>query len=159
MVAVAASVTTVESADSVTTIPPAGAGPVRVMVAVDPDPPTTLDGVIATAATDGGTTVRTKLAVEEPRLAITVTGDAAVTGLVAIEKETEVLPSGMITVAGGEATPLDEESATVTPPAGAGPLRVTVPEAALPPVTDVLSTLRAATAKSTPVVVRIPRPS
>jgi len=35
------------SLESVTTAPPAGAGPLKVRVPVEPDPPTTLDGFTA----------------------------------------------------------------------------------------------------------------
>ena len=46
-----------------------------------------------------------------------------------------VAPAGMVTVEGIEVAPLLSESATCAPPAGAGPLSVTVPVTEVPPIT------------------------
>src|SRR2546427_10415607 len=46
-----------------------------------------------------------------------------------------VAPTGTVTLAGTVAAELLLDSATCAPPAGAGPSRVTVPVAELPPVT------------------------
>jgi hypothetical protein len=60
---------------------------------------------------------------------------ATETGLVATLKVALAAPAATVTVAGTVADVLLLPSATCAPPAGAGPLNVTVPVAALPPVT------------------------
>ena len=63
------------------------------------------------------------------------TVDAA-TGLVLIVKVALALPAGTVTMDGTLAAPLPLESMTCAPPAGAGPLSVTVPmEDCKPPTT------------------------
>src|SRR5436309_11044441 len=65
-----------------------------------------------------------------------VTAVDAVTVLVLTVKVALVLSAGTITLAGTLAAPLLLESATCAPPAGAGPLSVTVPvDDSAPPVT------------------------
>src|SRR5262249_18490939 len=64
-----------------------------------------------------------------------VTGVFAVTVDVVTVKLAELAPAGTVTIGWGRATRLLVESVTVTPPAGAGPLRNTVPEIVLPPTT------------------------
>jgi hypothetical protein len=57
------------------------------------------------------------------------------TGLVPMLKLAPWVPAGTVTLAGIEVTLLLSESATCAPPNGAGPVRVTVPVAPVPPVT------------------------
>ena len=64
-----------------------------------------------------------------------VTEVDAVTGLVLTVKAAVVAPAGTATLEGTLAAPLLLESATCAPPAGAGPLSVTVPVEEFPPET------------------------
>src|ERR1700716_4119189 len=64
-----------------------------------------------------------------------VTGVDAVTALVFTGNVALVAPAGTATLEATQAAPLLLESATCAPPAGAGPLNVTVPIEEFPPVT------------------------
>ena len=64
---------------------------------------------------------------------MTVVG--AATGVVAALKFALVAPAATVTLGGTITAALLLESATWAPPAGAGPLRVTVPLAGVPPAT------------------------
>src|SRR5262245_391306 len=70
-----------------------------------------------------------------PRLPVMVTGVFAVTVEVVTVKPAEVAPAGTLTTGWGLATRLLVASVTDAPPAGAGPLRSTVPDTLLPPTT------------------------
>jgi hypothetical protein len=121
--------------ESWTTAPPAGAGPSITTVPVTGVPPVTLARLRLSAATRGGTTVSEPVWVApayEPEIVAVV---AAATGFVVALKLALEAPAATVTLAGTETAPLLLESATCAPPAAAGPLSVTVPEAALPPVT------------------------
>ena len=74
----------------------------------------------------------------EPNTPVIVTPVLALTAFVVIAKVALVFPLGTTTFAGVcAAAVLLLDSVTVAPPAGAGPLRVTVPIAAVPPTTVV----------------------
>lgn len=76
--------------------------------------------------------------VTPPNDAEMVTGVDVPTALVLTVKVAFVAPTGTVTPAGTPAAPLLLESRTCTPPAGAGPLSVTVPvEDCAPPTTFV----------------------
>lgn len=62
---------------------------------------------------------------------------APATGIVVTVNWALVAPAGTVTLVGTCAEPLLSDSVTDTPPAGAGPLRVTVAVDELPPTTDV----------------------
>jgi len=59
-----------------------------------------------------------------------------VTPDVPIVKLVDVPPAGMATDVGTEAPEAFDERATVIPPVGAGPFRLTVPLAEAPPITE-----------------------
>ena len=59
------------------------------------------------------------------------------TGWVVTVKVALVLPAGMVTLAGTEAVELPDRKVMRAPPAGAGPLSLTVPVELDPPRTDV----------------------
>src|SRR3989442_341858 len=60
----------------------------------------------------------------------------ALTALVVTVNGALVAPAGTVTLPGTVAAELSLDSVTCAPPAGAGPLRVTVPVAQLPPADD-----------------------
>jgi len=80
-------------------------------------------------------TVRLAVGAAVPNCAVMVTGVFAVTVDVVTVKLAEAAPAGTVTIGWGRATRLLVESVTVTPPAGAGPLKNTVPERLFPPTT------------------------
>jgi hypothetical protein len=122
------------SLDSVTFAPPAGAWPLRVTVPVEDAPPVTLGGFIETVATPAGFTVSDPVAVplSVPEI---VTGVDELTGIVVTVKVADDDPAATVTLFGIIAAALLLDSGTTTPPAGAGPLKVTVPVEVVPPIT------------------------
>ncbi len=120
--------------------PPAGAGPLKVTVPVVLWPPVTLLGLTETACSvtvevAGGTTVMFTDLVTLPAEAVIATDVFDVTVLVWIVNVLLVCPCETVTLLGMvTAVEVPRESVTTNPPAGAGPLRVTVPVALWPPV-------------------------
>jgi hypothetical protein len=124
--------------DSDTTAPPAGAGPLSVTVPVEGLPPTTLDGFTPNELnpTATGVTVRGAVRVTPPYTAEIVTAVEPDTGLVVTGNVALVAPAATVTLDGTvAANVLSLLSDTTAPPAGAGPLSVTVPVEGLPPTT------------------------
>ena len=121
--------------ESATVTPPAGAGPVSVTVPVEGDPPITEAGFSETlTGVMAGRMVRTAVLVTPFWLAVIVELVAEVTDVVVTVKFAVALPAATVTFAGTVAALL-LESPTVIPPAGDGPMRVTVPVDEVPPVT------------------------
>jgi hypothetical protein len=152
-VTLAGTVAAASLSESVTAIPPEGAGPVKVTVPVVEEAlvPVTVLGLRLTEATVGGLTVRVALADELPKVAPIVAAVAVVTAVVVIWNVAEVAPPATFTELGTVALVLLLESVTLTPPAGAAAVRVTVPVLPAPPVTDVGETVTLDTANPTTV--------
>lgn len=121
--------------ESVTTSPPVGAAPVKVIVPVDGDPPVREAGARARLPRDGATRVSVAVFVRPPTTALIVTEVVLATGWVATVNVAVVAPAGTVTLEGKVADAVFElESVTVRPPVGAGPVRVIVPVDRAPPV-------------------------
>ena len=136
---VAAAVLPLESA---TTMPPVGAGPLRVTVPVEGAPPDTLVGLGLKEESEGAVTERTVVVVTPSWVAEIVTFVDADTGFVETANVALVAPAGTVTLAGTVAAAvLLLACVTTTPPVGAVPLSVTVPLEDAPPVMVVGTTL------------------
>src|SRR5216684_8357688 len=123
---------------TMTRAPPVPAGLVNVTVALTGRPPTTDAGERTSEArtTGGGATVN----VAETEVVPVIARIVAVTVVVivfdvVIVKVAEVDPATTVTFAGTDTAALSLLRVTSVPPAGAAPLRVTVPVALMPPVT------------------------
>ena len=100
-----------------TELPPPGAGPLSLTVAVELSPPFTLAGDIDREDTAGGVTVSVADFIVPLLFAVMVTAVEFDVGKVAMGKLAAVAPAGTVTLGGTEATELSlEESATITPP-------------------------------------------
>jgi hypothetical protein len=143
--------------DSVMKAPPEGAGPVRVTVAVEEAPPTTVVGFRVNDFKAGGFSVSVADFVTPLKVPEIVTVVWEPTALVETVNVAVVAPAATVTLAGVDVEELLSLKGTVRPPAGAGALNVTVPVELVPPVTLVgfiVSELNAAGAtpvKFTPV--------
>jgi hypothetical protein len=121
-----------------TTAPPDGAAPVNVTVPCDVFPPVTLVGLSDSADSVGcavpGVTVKTapQLVFNTAKILIAF---VALTLVVVMLNVVLLPPAGTVTVDGTTAAASQLEIATEAPPAGAGPLRVTVPVDDAPAVT------------------------
>ena len=118
----------------VTTAPLAGAAPVRVTVPVEDVPPTTLEGLSETEVGTGARTVKVAVLVVPLRTAEIVTDVLAVTGVVVMANVAVVAPPATVTLTGTVAADvLLLVKVTTAPPAGAAPVRITVPVEDAPP--------------------------
>lgn len=136
-VTLAGTVALVALEESDTTAPPVGAGPLKVTVPVDGDPPATEVGDRLNDATEAGLIVTVALAETALSVPVISAATAAVTGAVVTVNVAEYEPAAIVTVAGTAALLLFEARLTINPPLGAGPVSVAVPVEALPPVTVV----------------------
>lgn len=125
--------------ERVTWIPPAGAGPVKVTVPVELPPARMLVGFRVKDARDTVPDRMDSVAVLVTpfRLAVIRAFVDEVTVSVVTVKVAVALPAATLTDDGTIADKLLLERLTERPPAGAGPVRVTVPVDGLPPTTDV----------------------
>lgn len=122
---------------NLTTTPPVGAGPVIVTVPVEIVPPGMLEGFAEIDAKMAGSIPSVVDCVSFPKVAVTVTEWPVVTETVGTENVMEDNPAGTLTQAGTLAyVELLIERLTRIPPDGAGPFRVTVPVAVVPPATE-----------------------
>jgi len=122
--------------ERVIVVPVEGAGPVRVTVPPTTVlPPTAVFGETAIDLTVAGITVREPDVVEVPCLAVTVADTFEATALVVMLNVADEVPPATFTDAGTVTLVELEVSVTVMPAAGAGEFSVTVPVAAVPPVT------------------------
>jgi hypothetical protein len=123
---------------SATTAPPGGAKPVKVTVPVEDDPRVTLVGLSVRLVREATVTVRVVVLVTPPYTAVMVEEVDVATPLVVIVKVALVAPAATVTLAGTTAAAvLLLDKVTTAPPAGALPVRVTVPVELFPPTTDV----------------------
>lgn len=122
--------------ERLTTVPPGGAAPLRVMVPVLVSPPITEVGASVKVAGPGGVIVNVPVADVPPNDPVIVTRVDDATTVVLTTKEAVEAPPATVTVTGGLALALFEPSPTTVPPAGAGPESVTVPVVDLPPITE-----------------------
>jgi hypothetical protein len=144
--------------DKVTTAPAPTAGLSRVTVPVEDVPPVTVAGLIATLTSAGGLIVKVAVRVTPLYTAVIVTVLTALTGMVVTVNVAVVEPAGTVTLAGVVALALLSESVTTAPPAGAKPVKVTVPVEDVPPVTAVglMATEVSAAGLTVKVAVRVP---
>jgi hypothetical protein len=138
------------SLTSFTLMPPRGAGAVSVTFPREVRPPTTFDGVIVTVDRLGGSNVSVAVPVELPIEAVMVDVTWVETATVRIMNVAEVFPRATRILAGGVALFRLLTSLTVTPPTGAGPVKLTVPVEIPPPGTlDGLRLTEAMVARTT----------
>ena len=123
--------------DSITVLPPDGAGAARVTEPCAGVPPTTLAGltVIAARATPFGVTLSVDVIDDPPDANVRVAASSVETACVWMLKEPWLCPRGMTKEEVTETAPTSEDTVTDSPPFGAGALRVTVPTADRPPLT------------------------
>ena len=139
---------------SETNTPPAGATALMLTVPVEVVPPVTFAGMKLTRTTGGGRMVTIAVTIVVPVVAVTVTVVDVLTGFAVTMKVCALLPAGILTEAGtGNAPGLLLVRLTVTPLAGAFPVRVTVPVDACPLAT--LSGLKDNCATAAGRIVRV----
>lgn len=120
-----------------TIVPLVPAGPLRFTEPMDTPPPTIDAGESATETRAAELIVSVADWTEAPSVAVRVTETVEPTPIVVAVNTPEVLPAAMVTDAGTVALVELEVSEITLPEGPAGPFRVTVPVAEVPPVTAV----------------------
>ena len=128
--------------DRETTVPPVGAGPVRVSVPVELVPPGTDVGETVRFFGTADVIVSVVETLTPPREAVTFAGVDVATAEVEMLNVAVVAPAATVTLEGVVALELFEERLTTVPPFGAAELIVTVPVEDAPPKTDVGETVK-----------------
>jgi len=121
---------------SVIEVPPVGAAPVRVTVAVEDTPPTTFVGFKVNEERAAAVTTRFCV-LATPSIAVIIAVACPAMGTVEMLNVAIVLPPATTTEAGSVATLLLLARLTAMPPTGAAVARVMVPMELLPPNRDV----------------------
>jgi len=124
-----------------TTVPPDGAGRLRVTVPIELAPPTSVVGLKLIPERSATFSVRFAVSDELPKVPVMVALVEVDTIDVVIGNVTLVAPAGTQTVGGTETLLLFDARVTGSPPLGAAVLRVMVPVAAAPPSTVVGETV------------------
>jgi hypothetical protein len=120
---------------SVTTAPAGGAAPFRVTLATELLPPYNIFGLSVSVARAAGLTVSVALFVVLPSVAEITTAVVALTPCVLMVTVPDDEPAATVMFPGEATEVLLLESATISPPAGTGPLRVAVATKLWPPIT------------------------
>ena len=123
--------------DKVTTVPPGPAGPFKLNVPVDDDPPVTVVGERVRPSSPAGLILKVSEPLLPPRVAVIEAVTVVETAVVVTVNVVEVAPAATTTVDGKVASELFVDKSMVRPPVGAGPFRVTVTVAGFPPITVV----------------------
>lgn len=115
--------------------PPTGAALAKVTAPVTDVPPITEVGDTETAKLGAGSIFSNSVIVVEPWVARISAETGLETDEVAIVNDAEVAPAGMVTEVGVVACVFSDPRKITTPPAPAGPFKVTVPATDWPPIT------------------------
>ena len=124
------------------TAPPDGAGPLRVAVPVDGEPPTTDVGASVIDVSVAAVILSEALADEAPSVAVRVADVVVTTAAVVTVNVAVVAPAETVTVEGTPALVVLDVIATAMPPVGAALPSVNVPVEDVPPMTDVGATVK-----------------
>ena len=123
--------------DSATTVPLGPAGPFKVTVPVEELPPITDEGLAISDASAAGLIVSFAVSIKPADVADIVATDWEFTPAVVTLNDADCCPADTVTVPGVEAEARLLDRLTTVPAGPAGPLKVTVPDEELPPVTTV----------------------
>ena len=113
--------------DSATVMSPGAAPHSSVTVPVETPPPATRLGLSVTELARTGRTVKSRVTVAPPEVALIVPVTREVTAVTVYLKVFEVCPAGTVTTAGNETAGCSSVMTTTAPDAGAGPSSVTRP--------------------------------
>jgi len=120
-----------------TEVPPLGATDPRFAVRRICLPPMTFAALATSVESTGGLTVRVAVLLDAPMVAVMMGETALATAVVVMVNVADDAPCATLTVAGRVAAALLDARVTTLPPAGAGPVSVTVPVEDAPPASDV----------------------